>query len=87
MMAGRKDYPINNDLWAPMATAPKEGVYVDLWAKTWLADADSFIYDRFPKCYWSNGDHTSNVRERWVNLPKEWHPVAWYRVPHPAAQP
>lgn len=86
-MATRNDYPVNSDLWAPMATAPKNGHYVDLWAKTWQPATDSFTYDRFPKCYWSNGDSTCNVKAHWANLPKDWHPIAWYQVPHPAVRP
>lgn len=86
-MADRKDYPINNNLWALMTTAPRDGRPVDLWAKTWLAATDSFIYDRFPRCVWDDGDTMCNVKAGWTNLPKEWYPVAWYRVPHPAVRP
>ena len=66
--------------WQPIATAPKNR-HVDLWAKTWRATFDDFIYQRFPRCVWSSGDQMINRAPYWINLGEGWYPTHWMPIP------
>lgn len=36
----------------PIESAPKDKTRIDIWAKRWDPDTDSFEFRRFPDCYW-----------------------------------
>lgn len=73
--------------WLPMETAPKDGTYIDLWAKSWLPAFDRFESRRFADCCWMNGDTMCNRPPYWLNLDKEWFPMYWTPLPtSPEAQ-
>lgn len=59
--------------WKPIATAPKRDV-IDLWAKSWNAEDDSFSYRRFTNCKYQRDD------DRW-DIPFGWHPTHWMPIP------
>jgi hypothetical protein len=69
--------------WQLIATAPKDGSKVDLFAKVWRSHNDTFTGERFPNCYWSNGDHTCNRKPAWEGLPNGWYPTHWRPIPYP----
>ena len=66
--------------WQDIASAPKDRK-IDLWAKIWLAEKDSFQFERFPDCRHSNGDSMCNVAPSWSGLPKGWRPTHWMDRP------
>lgn len=67
-------------VWQPIATATLEGP-VDLWAKSWVAERDAFVFERFPNCRWDSGDRTCNRRACWSGLPDGWHATHWMPAP------
>ena len=80
--------PSPSSEWRDIATAPKDGTYVDLWAKAWLPAFDRFEFRRFPDCCWMKGDSMCNRPPYWLNLDKDWHPVLWMQfVPPPKENP
>lgn len=69
--------------WQPIETVLKDGTPVDLWAKRWLADSDTFISVRFANFLWvpTLGKFRS---ERGQGLfPIEWRPTHWKPLPEP----
>lgn len=80
--------PVNP--WQPMHTAPrreymnKELILVDLLAKTWEPERDTFKYQRFVNCGWT-GTVTNTWRKdidsHWAGLPDGWYPVGWMTIP------
>ncbi|WP_332823220.1 hypothetical protein [Stutzerimonas kunmingensis] len=69
--------------WKPWSTVPRpthdyKSVTVDVWAKQWAADTDSFVYRRFP-------DSSVSVRGWSTSQPhvnsNAWHPLFWCEVP------
>lgn len=71
--------------WQNIATAPKDGTRVDLWAKMWRAHDDSFMTRRFPDCYWVKRTDMSNVDDHWGHLDNGWMPTHWTLQPAPPA--
>ncbi len=71
--------------WQAIATAPKDGTRVDLWAKCWRAAFDDFTAQRFTDCYWYDGDSMMNTRAHWMNLDTNWAATHWMPVPDPPA--
>ena len=61
--------------WQPIAGAPRDGISIDILAKTWLRESDKFEYRRFPDCFWSFADLA------WVGVDEEYLPVAWMPTP------
>jgi len=72
--------------WQPIATAPKDGTHIDLWAKAWSPAFDKFFYQRFPDCVWMAGDSMCNRAPYWLNLDKDWCPTHWQPLPSPPLQ-
>lgn len=73
--------------WQPIETAPKDGTKVDLFAKCWLPDSDTFTLQRFTDCYWTTGDSMTNRSAHWRNLDMGWYPIAWMPLPAPPTEP
>jgi hypothetical protein len=71
--------------WQPIASAPKDGTYIDIWAKAWLPAFDRFEFKRFADCTWMKGDSMCNRPPYWLNLDKDWHPTHWMPLPDPPA--
>ena len=69
--------------WQPIATAPTDGTRVDLWAKHWLAYNDSFVWQRFSNCYWTDSKYIDNAKPHWVNIDTGWCPTHWMPLPDP----
>lgn len=67
-------------VWRPIATATLEGL-VDLYAKSWRADRDDFVFARFSDCRWDKGDSMCNRRACWSGLPAGWHATHWMPAP------
>jgi len=68
--------------WQDIATAPKDGTRVDLWAKCWLPHNDSFAFKRFPDCYWMKSDSYNG--SGWINIDdKTWYATHWMPLPAP----
>lgn len=67
--------------WRPIETAPRDGTEIDLWAKTWSAYDDSFVFKRFPGCYWR--ERFENSRAEWVHLEAGWYATHWQPLPPP----
>ena len=72
--------------WQPITSAPKDGTYVDLWAKAWLPAFDRFESKRFADCTWMKGDDMCNRPPYWLNLDKGWYPTHWRLRPDPPVQ-
>lgn len=71
--------------WEPIATAPKDGTRIDIWAKCWLADRDRFVARRFTDCFWTKGDSMTNRREGWSNVDTSHYATHWMPItPGPA---
>lgn len=66
--------------WQDIASAPNDRK-IDLWAKSWLSDADRFIFERFPDCRYDKGDSMCNRAPSWRGLPDRWHATHWRDVP------
>jgi hypothetical protein len=66
----------------PIDTAPRN-VTIDVLAKYWHYDTDTFAFRRFPNCRWSNGDSACNVKPYWVGLDHGWRAVGWMPIPLP----
>lgn len=47
--------------WQTIDSAPRDGTLIDLWAKWWRADTDTFIGTRVPDCRWVS----VSGHERW----------------------
>lgn len=69
--------------WQDIATAPKDGTRIDIYATTWRPAFNDFVGERFPNCVWMSGDSMSNRAPYWLNLHKDWHPTHWQPLPAP----
>jgi len=72
--------------WRDISEAPKYDrtnrgrvVYIDILAKIWLKDKDTFEFKRFPNCYWR--DKFDNTSAHWLGVPEDWRAVAWMPIP------
>ena len=63
--------------WQPIETAPKDDTVVDLWAKRWDPETDSFHGERFPNCSWKK---TINY---WKGLSPTYRATHWMPLPEP----
>lgn len=72
--------------WQPIETAPKDGTHIDLWAKCWRAEADDFIYARFPSCKWAEWTGCTNRAPCWTGLDNGWRATHWMPLPEPPIQ-
>lgn len=70
--------------WRDIATAPKDGTHVDIWAKCWLPAFDKFEHRRFADCWWMK-DGEFGSKAHWVDLDTNWHPTHWMPLPDPPA--
>lgn len=66
--------------WQPIETAPKDGTHIDLWAKCWIPDTDTFIYSRIPNSYWRKADSQGGWKASWA-VGRDWHPTHWMPIP------
>jgi hypothetical protein len=71
--------------WRPIKTAPKprssgdKVIRIDILAKVWIRESDSFKYKRFTDCYWKL--YENNVQNNWHGVDETYHAVAWMPVP------
>lgn len=61
--------------WQPIETAPKDRTTVDLWAKCWDSDTDTFEWQRFCDCRWSG--------DGWYGLAAGFFATHWQPLPAP----
>lgn len=58
--------------WIPIAKAPLDGTLVDIWAKAWQANSNTFVWNRFTDCRW-NG-------QSWINVPLGYYAAYWMPI-------
>ena len=73
---------VGNNGWQPIETAPKDRA-IDIWAKIWLSDFDTFKGQRFPDCRWKTKDAMGAWPEGWSGVDKGWRPTHWQPIPEP----
>lgn len=67
----------------PIESAPKDRTNIDIWAKRWDAETDSFEFRRFPDCYWCEPPWDSNKKPYWEGVCASWMPTHWMPQPAP----
>ncbi len=68
--------------WLPIAHAPRDGTRIDIAAKIWIAEKDTFAFSRFPGAYWMKADISPGNRPaHWANVDKNYCPVYWRPIP------
>lgn len=67
----------------PIKSAPKDGTIIDIWAKKWNPETDSFEFRRFPDCYWCEPPWDSNKKPYWEGVWANWKPTHWMLKPTP----
>lgn len=69
--------------WQPIACAPKDGSYFDVWAKSWIASQDRFEFRRFTDCYFARPlDSAFDSQRTELNgVEKDWCAVHWIAPP------
>lgn len=72
--------------WQDIATAPKDGSRIDVWAKAFLPAFDRFEHRRFADVYWWKGDTMGNSGPQWMNVDKDWCATHWMPLPAPPSR-
>lgn len=63
-----------SDWKVSLGAAPRDKS-IDVVAKFWRADSDTFIYKRFTDVRWNKLDN------KWIGIPQDWCPIKWMLVP------